>query len=675
MEEDSLAFAEILEELATSKSEDIKKCSKNTLAARVISFKKQISLNCVSAHAGGLSAIVQGLEEVLGEVSICNDNYLLFVSREVADTSDDIDLSSSDHMNESEQLSELQISKENNRQCTNKVDLSTDLLVKAGPNIGSSVQFITGKSPLQSASAVSSVQKVKTELLTALALKDARYMVSVFVQSVIKLRSKLVNGSNAKDVVLPLLLIKCRSEKPQNIAWLCCRMEHVAKDGFKKGIFRSFLVRDEYSVLDLEKNLQKLFGYKSEKCQYFARYDLLSSVFKQDYDDAMEHSKLILEFSWQDQTAPNQPPPSAADTLIKFQIVPSDPSSPLSAMYIELIQLENIIHGVSEASDEVWADMMLQKSTKKSIIEQLSDFLEALKTAKYVESDASDKKEGPSMDKSPLSSFILDNFCRKDHDFTDELWEFLRNAISFDEVLQSLDYIFAAICTREIQPVFNSENKTDLAQWVREFYRASNQSEGKEKLKERFSALLDNRIKVFELVANLGLEKFTRDYISFFVNEELATFGQLESVFRYGGGLKKRMLDVWKLHHILELVALSIVFLHLPIDYLRLILKTSLDYFKDVTDLSIAPVFSVSIPAVSPVASLVIDHCTKMKPVLWKCSSNLTSGINGKGLLKMFISCEDREASFDVDTTMQDDTEVFNLHKVVTVTESSVRVY
>ena len=671
MEEDSLVFAKILEEVATSRSEDIKKCSENTLAVRAISFKKKFSLNCVCAHSGNRGAIVQGLEEVLGEVLIGNDNYLLFVSREVADTSDDVDVSSSDHMNESEQLSELQISKENNKQYSSTVDLSTDLLVKAGPTIGSSVQFITGKSPLQSASAVSSVQKVKTELLSALALKDARYMVSVFVQSVIK----LVNGSSFKDVVLPLLLIKCKSEKPQNVGWLCCRMEHVAKDGFKKGIFRSYLVCDEYSVLDLEKGLQKLFGYKSEKCQYFARYDLLSSVYKQDYDDAMEHSKLILEFSWQGQTAADQPPPSAADTLVKFQIVPSDPSSPLSAMYIELIQLEDIIHGVSDASDEVWADMMSQKSSKKSIIEQLPDFLEALKTAKYVESDASDKKEGPSMDKSPLSSFILDNFCRKDHDFTDELWEFLKNAISFDEVLQSLDYIFAAICTREIQPVFNSENKTDLAQWVREFYRASNQSESKEKLKERFSTLLENRIKVFELVANLGLEKFTRDYISFFVNEELATFGQLESVFRYGGGLKKRMLDIWKLHHILELVALSIVFLHLPIDYLRLILKTSLDYFKDVANLSTAPVFSVSIPAVSPVASLVIDHCTKMKPVLWKCSATLTSGINSKGLLKMFISSEDREAHFDVDTSMQDNTETFNLHKVVTVTESSVRVY
>ena len=670
LEADSLCFANILEELTTLKAN----ANEKDIKAKVILFKEKFCLNYVNLNAGS-RAFVQGLEDVLGDVIFDNRNYLLIASNEVSDASNGFDDSSTDHSDESEQFSEkiLNGSRENKPRHTNKVDISSELIVKTGPTGGSPVQFISGKAQLQSVSSMMSVQTVKTELLSALTLKDARYMTSIFVQGILKLKDRLENDSDFWNLVFPWLLIKCNREKPQNIIWLCCKMEHIAKDGTKRGLLKSFVVRDESSVLDLEGNLKKTLDCKTEKCLYFARYDLLNSIYKERDDDAVANSKLALELSWQDHTAPHQPPPSAADSLAKFRIVPSDPSSPLSAIYMELIQLENIVHGVADTSGEVWLDIVPQKGIKKNILEKLPDFIDRLMTVKYADLDANDKTEGPDNDKSPISSYVLDNLHRKDHDFTDELWEFLKEANSFDDVIQSLDFIFAAICTREIQPVFNSENKTDLAQWVREFYRATNQNEGKEVLKDKFDNLLENNAKVLELVANLGLEKFKCDYISFFVNKELATFGQLESVTKTGQCLKDRMLTIWKLHHSLELVAVSIAYLHLPTDYVRMILKASLDYFKDTENLSTAPVFSVSIPSVSPASSSIIDRCSTMKPVLWKCSANVTSEVDRNGLLRMFISTEDRDATSDA--VREDDIDILTSYKAMVVTESSVRVY
>ena len=672
-ETDSLCFANILEELATLKSRSNDKDSDCALVTKVISFKDKFSLNCINLTAGS-RACVQGLEEVLGETIFDNKNYFVIVSNEVSSGSNGLDINSSDHLDESELLSEEVFNGTREKpQHKNYVDITSDLVVKTGPTSGSFVQFITGKTQLQSIGGISSVKTVKTELLSALSLKDANFMVSIFVQGVIRLKNKFDNGSDFWDLVLPWLLIKCNSEQPQNVSWLCCKMELVVKDGTRTGVLKSFVVANEHPVLNLEGDLKKTLDYKSEKCLYFARYDLLSSIYKQSDDDSIDHSKLVLELSWSDQTAPLQPPPSAADTLAKFRIVPSSPSSPLSDVYMELIQLENIVHGSADPSDEIWLGVMSQKDTKKSIVDVLPDFLEGLKTMKYADVDNSDRDEA--VDKCPLSSYVLHNLHRKDHDFSDELWEFLKDAVSLDDVIQSLDFIFAAICTREIQPVFNSENKTDLAQWIREFYRTTNQNEGREILKERFDTLLGSNTKVLELVGNLGLEKFKRDYISFFVNKELATFGQLEGILVNEGSLKDRMFTIWKLHHSLELVAVSIAHLHLPIDYVRMILKASLDYFKDTENLINIPVFSVSIPAVSTAAGVVIDRCATMKPVLWKCSANVNSEANGRGLVKMFISTEDREAGCDLDSSGEEEIGTLMLHKAVVVTESSVRVY
>lgn len=672
LEADALYFANILEEFTTLNDKGIEKDSE----AKVTLFKEKFCLNYIDLNAGS-RAFVQGLEDVLGDAIFDNKSYLLIVSNEISDASNGFDCNSIDHSDESEQLSEeiLKGLGDSKPRHTNKVEISSDLIVKTGPTSGSPVQFITGKTQLQSVSSMISVQTVKTELLSALTLKDARYICSIYVQGVIKLKDRLENGSDFWNLVFPWVLIKCSTEKPQNISWLCCKMEHIAKDGIKRGVLKSFVVSDESSVLDLEGNLKKALDSKTEKCLYFARYDLLNSIFKERDDDTVPYSKLVLELSWQDHTEPHQPPPSAADSLAKFRIVPSDPSSPLSAVYMELIQLENIVHGITDTSGEVWLDLVSQKGTRKNILEKLPDFIDRLRTVKYADLDANDKNEVLDNDKSPISSYVLDKLQRKDHDFTDELWEFLKEAKSFDDVTQSLDFIFAAICTREIQPVFNSENKTDLAQWVREFYRAANQNEGKEILKERFDTLLENNAKVLELVANLGFEKFKCDYISFFVNKELATFGQLESVTRTGQCLKDKMLTIWKLHHSLELVAVSIVYLHLPTDYVRMILKASLDYYKDTEDLSVAPIFSVSIPSVSPASGSIIDRCSTMKPVLWKCSANVSSETDRNGLLRLFISTEDRDAVSDIDAAREDDIETLTSYKAMVVTESSVRVY
>ena len=664
IEADANLLANILQELASQTAKGNENGTESSLKTKVISFKDKFSLNYVNLGAKN-KVFVEGLEDVFGEAAFGDKNYLLIVSNEVENVPNGIN-DSDGYFNESEQLTENILSgmKEKNPQSSNKISISAHLVVKTGPTSGSAVEFITGKVQLQSASCTTLVQTVKTESLEALELKDARFMVTIFVQAILKLKENLNDSETFWDFCLPWFLLKCKSEKPQKISWLCCKMEHAAIDGAKRGILKSFIVNEERSVVDLEESLGKILDDKCEKSLYFARYDLLSSIYKNSGEDS---STLLMELSWQDKTTSSQPPPSSADALVKFRIAPSDPTSPLATRYLELIQLENMVHGTSNATSDIWSDLNEGKNAKKNIVSSLPDFLDGLKTVKYGESASHDKREENDTESFSLSSYVLENLRRKDHDFTDDLWEYLKNAVSLDDIVQALDHIFAAICTREIQPVFNSENKVELAVWIREFYRTANQNEGMEVLKERLDFVLEDESKVLELVAKLGLEKYKRDYIAFFVSEELATFGQLQPVLKHEASVKESMLMIWKLHHCLELVAAAIMYLKLPVDYVRMILKASLDYYKATDDLSSTPTFSVSIPSVSSASAPAIQCCSTSKPLLWKCSANVI----GRGHLKMFISSEDREAS----SNLEDDLGTLSLHKVVGVSESSVRIY
>ena len=684
---DVASLSDILEELLlqeakkndgeTQDTNDVKE----QFSLNVISFKEQFSLNYVKKGKEGATTTVLGLEDVIGGLNSLNAGNLLLASKHVENlvnghTFDESDATGTEyHMSElstgdiTQQSQEAKISYGNNVKT-----LSEEMIIRAGPASTAPVQFMTGTSQLQFIGGESTKQILETEQLAPMNLRDARYLVSIFAQAVSNLKEKL-SDFEFWNLKFPWLLVKCDTKAPQMISWICCKIEHVVKENEQKGVMKSFLIQEKNAIADTEEMVKRQMGMQdkgSKNSFYFSRYNLLGSIFKQEAFDTKERAELYLEFAWQEPTLHFQPPPLAADAVAKFRIVPSDPCSPLAPVYLELIQLESIIHNISDCN---WPDFTAPSDKPYDITGHVSEFLEDLKTVKYTEEEEAVKKQSETDDlASPLLTYILDSFRRNDWDFTDKLWEFLKNAKSFEEVMQCLDHIFVAICTREIQPVFNTENKTQMASWIREFYKANNQAKGKEELQEKLDGLMENPSKVFQMIADIGLERYIRDYVSFFINEELATFGQLEPMMKQADTLQDRMAVIWKFHHSLELVALSKAYLSLNVDFLRIILRASLDYYKNMAKLSTSPIFSVSIPAVSSSAAVVIDRCRSMKPVIWKWASKKLGAKQQTQLLSMLI-LSDYKADIDIDFTANESVEIPALHKAIIVEESQLRIY
>ena len=677
---DVASLSDILEELLIQEAEKNDGETQDTNEVKFISFKEQFSLNYVKVGKEGASTTVLGLEDVIGLRRGPNAGNLLLASKHVENltnghTFDESDATGAEYHESdlstgdiTQQSQEAKISFGNNVKT-----LSEELIIRAGPASTAQVQFMTGTSQLQFIGGGSKQQILETGQLAPMNLRDARYLVSIFAQTVSNLKEKL-SDFEFWNLKLPWLLVKCDAKAPQMISWICCKIEHVVKENEQKGVMKSFLIQEKNAIADTEEMIKREIGTQdngSKNSFYFSRYNLLGSIFKQEAFDTKESAQLYLEFAWQEPTLHFQPPPLAADAVAKFRIVPSDPCSPLAPVYLELIQLESIIHSMSDCN---WPDFTGPSEEPYDITGHVSEFLEDLKTVKYTEEEAVEKQNETDDLASPLLTYVLDSFRRNDWDFTDKLWEFLKNAKSFEEVMQCLDHIFVAICTREIQPVFNTENKTQMASWIREFYKANNQAKGKEELQEKLDGLMENPSKVFQMIADIGLEKYNKDYVSFFINEELATFGQLEPMMRQANTLEDRMAVIWKFHHSLELVAVSKAYLSLNVDYLRIILRASLDYYKSIAKLSTSPIFSVSIPAVSSSAAAVIDRCSSMKPVMWKWASKKLAAKQQTELLSMLILSEDK-ADIDIDFTANESVEIPALHKAVIVEESQLRIY
>ena len=683
-EVDVESVARILESLAIKDLEGNKNEVKDGCSLNYFNFKDNFSLNHVPVSQEVV--FIQGLEDIVGSLSSEQPNSLLIVSKKVNTGSKKFDNDESDSTGDISNTSaedtvdkfpEIELGSHDFKTQTNRVDVYTEEVIKAGPSSSATVQFLVEKSKMQTSSSTSVTRVVKVDSLASLSLKDARYVVSVFTQAVRKLKST-VNKNKFSQMVFPWVFVKCNCESLQNIRWICCTVENNATEGKQSGVLRTCLVKEESSVFDLQKSFAKNTAPKiipGEKNLYFSRYDILGSIFKRDASECRNSSMMLIEFAWHENTAPNSPPPFSADALAKLRIVPSDPSSPLAPLFLELIQLENVVHGVQSC---IWPDTNYTGEVRVDVINHLQSFVDDLKNVKCMDDFVqNEEKPGDNNNNDDLAAtllaHVLDNFKRKDCDFSDNLWDFLRNASSFKDILVALDHIFTSICTKDIQPVFDLENGTELATWIREFYKASMNNKGKEELQEKLDLVLENNSKVFQLIAEAGLEKYKRSYVSFFTNEELATFGQLEPILKNAVSLEEKMALIWKLHHSLELVSFGKAYLHLSTDYLRVLLKASLDYHKGNDVPTNPPVFSLSVPAVSSLAAPLVEECRNMKPVLWKCVTNTVSGNQGK-ISSMFIVSKFNDLRPDVETEYlkNDDVEI---HTVQVAKESKMRIF
>ncbi len=610
--------------------------------------------------------LVKGLSEIIDAESL--GERLIIASANVTKAQEEQEDEDADSLSSEEQDGEASFG-ENHQQFSNEVKISMQETVHAGAPGSAMVYFLNSKTHLQStAGGVAMEDVLNTDDLAPLKFNDARYLLSVYIQAINYFKKK-EGQKYAESIKLPWLLIKCDKKPPQAVSWL---YSTIFVDENKHGFFRTFLMKDSDSVLDYEMECQRLCGNRKASVSYMSKYDFLGSILSNS-DSEKDTSSLFIEFAWQEQSLPFQPVPLSADAVAKLKIVPSDSCSSLAPVYIELMRLMSITDP-GDGANSFWESSPEVLDENSNIICEIPVFLEELMNVNSKEEKSTKKEESNDELSTPLLSYVLSGFKRNDMDFTDKLWDFMKCTKSMEEMIYCLDKIFPHICTRELQPVFSSDNVTQFAKMVRKFYKTSDLAVASDQLREEFDDILDNPDRILEMMADMGLAKFEKDYTSFFVNEELATFGQLEPVISKANGIKERMSAILKLHYCLELVSYGKAYLKLEMDHLRILLRACLEYLENNQVSAPYPTFSLSIPSVS--ASALNNLCQGIKPEAWKMTSlENQRGKENMSMLIFYDNTNQHQRECDEDSIIQENTSPEKHYRAVSVTESNVRIF
>ncbi|WAQ98953.1 ZWILC-like protein, partial [Mya arenaria] len=157
---------------------------------------------------------------------------------------------------------------------------------------------------------------------------------------------------------------------------------------------------------------------------------------------------------------------------------------------------------------------------------------------------------------------------RKDLDFTDHLWKILQACTSYVELVDTFKYVVAELRRGDFQPFINSHNTTTVGQMVKDSYRGQLRTP----LLTGLSPLL--------YLAEMGVQKLSRDYLHVFLSRHLANMGMLDYFLKGNLELEDKLNRLTKLHHSLETVVMLKKYLNLPLECLAKCCREMLKYYE-----------------------------------------------------------------------------------------------
>ena len=526
--------------------------------------------------------------------------------------------------------------------------------VYSGPICKSPVQFIGAREQLKLVEGILKEKIIDTSGLIALSLPDARYLASLYTQCLSSM-CKQANGKCVNMVSeIPVLVLKCKNEIPQNFSWMTCNFELFQDDVDCIGVLSSTVITEKTSITDyvssfntyLKSNQRQ--GDHDVSVLYFSRYELIGS--RIGVDDSAEDetaSSLSAEFAWREPTDPLEAPSLSADAVVKLRVTAGDSRSPAKALFLELSKLDSIIDSINSgmlpektADTEIWFSGQV-----KNFIQEMSDW-------RYLAKDGNQKEDDGKELSSPLASIALEEFKRLDMDFTDKLWDFLRNVVNTDDLTTCLGHVLSVIVSGELQPPLSSTNQTQLAKHIRDYYLCQGPDAQKE-LQIALQKFTQNSKAALALVADIGIEKVKTDYVSYFINQELATFSQLQPLLDHMSTPSEGIAVLMKLHLCLELLLLGKTYLNLKHENLRLLLRSALSYYVTNEATYVTPTFAISIPAFSSSSSTVYEICSKQSPIIWKAGILSEDKSQGISTTSIFMLTETPPADEDTQLTGQ----------------------
>ncbi|NXL86252.1 ZWILC protein, partial [Alectura lathami] len=410
----------------------------------------------------------------------------------------------------------------------------------------------------------------------ALSVRRAKQLLSLYamVQN-----PHMTHWKISEAAVLPPLWIRCDGSDPQHTYWLGAEP---LRAGNKTTGINFYVVTCDGPTSDKScfANLEELQVAHKVKhhssvvaTKGFAQYELIRGAAMED-TIVDSGSNISIDITWNSVDKILQAPPLVSAATLNITLESGDPRSPVFQLYRELQFLLALAEGLKTGVTE-WPEPLESESAFVLVQEFLTDLKKKLDGDCI--SGSKNETENIKCDSAALDSSIKSIFTeRGDLDFAEQLWCKMRilhcfseGVSSYQELVDCFTLIIKSLGHGEIQPWIHQGSSSLLSKLIQQSYHG------------RVEAVSLTGITPIQMLLEIGLDKMKKDYVSFFIGQELTTLTYLDYFISTSVDLQEQVHRVQKLHHMLEIMVSCTVLLQFKHENLFPLTQTCLKYYKE----------------------------------------------------------------------------------------------
>ncbi|XP_057580866.1 protein zwilch homolog isoform X2 [Hippopotamus amphibius kiboko] len=353
---------------------------------------------------------------------------------------------------------------------------------------------------------------------------------------------------NRPVTALPPLWVRCDGSDPEGTCWLGAEL--ITTNNNITGIVLYMVTckaDKNYSVYleDLKNAHKKRHHLSTLTASGFAQYELFKSTALDD-TVATSQTTITLDISWSPVDEILQIPPLSSTAALNMKVELGEPRGPLNHLHRELKFLLVLADGLRTGVTE-WPEPL----EAKSAVELVQEFLNDLN--KLDEFDDATKKDTETVkhDSAAVDQSIECLLTvRGDLDFAEQLWcKMSSSVISYQDLVKCFTLIMQSLRRGDIQPWLHSGSNSLLSKLIHQSYHGTMDT-----------VSLSGTVPV-QMLLEIGLDKLKKDYVCFFIGQELASLNHLEYFISPSVDTQEQVHRVQKLHHILEIVVSCMLFI------------------------------------------------------------------------------------------------------------------
>lgn len=158
---------------------------------------------------------------------------------------------------------------------------------------------------------------------------------------------------------------------------------------------------------------------------------------------------------------------------------------------------------------------------------------------------------------------------RGDLDFAEQLWcRMSSSVVSYQDLVKCFTLILQSLQRGDIQPWLHSGSNSLLSKLIHQSYHGA------------MDSVPLSGTTPLQMLLEIGLDKLKKDYISFFVSQELASLNHLEYFISPSVSTQEQVCRVQKLHHILEILVICMLFIKPQHELLFSLTQSCIKYYK-----------------------------------------------------------------------------------------------